>query len=92
MARTIVRFSIITAIIITFYLYLFYLFMEWNQLMEARPNDSLMNLDALVEKNIISPEWINNNYNLISKVIVKPYVNYHYRYSKFWMIYYQALL
>lgn len=84
-----VSFSIITTIIIISFLYLFYLFMEWQQQMEANPESSTMNLSGLIEKNIISQQWIDNNRSFINSLLVKPYVNYHYRYSKFWTTYYR---
>ncbi len=88
---SIVSFSIITTIIIISFLYLFYLFMEWQTRMEANPGSNTMNLSGLIDKNIISQQWVDNNKSFINRLLVKPFVNYHYRYSKFWTTYYKIL-
>lgn len=63
--------------------------MEWNQLMNANPDDALLNLMPLVNNNIVSMDWILANADTIRKFVLLPYIDFGYSVFKFWIMYYQ---
>lgn len=84
-----IRSVFITLLFLALYFYLFYQYMEWNQLMDAMPDSTILNLMPLINNYNLSEDWIKRNANTIRLFILPSYFDFGYSVFKFWTMYYQ---